>query len=311
MGSQYVYRSLDRGDTWETISPDLTKNQKTGNVPFSTLTVLEESPLEFGTLYSGSDDGNLWITRDHGVSWADISKGLPQNRWISSITPSQYVEGVVYTTLTGYRFDEFNPYVYKSTDYGKTWKSISANLPKEAVNIIKEDPNFENILYLGTDHGLYISLDGGNGYNLFQGNIPNVAIYDMAIQKRENDLVIGTHGRSVYIINLKPIYQILKDPSKEIHALSTSEIRFNPRMAAWTEGLINKPKQYILFYSNTASKTTLSIINEKEEKIQNWEFQSSKGYNQTSWEYGPLGRGKYKVVISSATGADELGFEVK
>jgi photosystem II stability/assembly factor-like uncharacterized protein len=311
MGSQYVYRSLDRGDTWETISPDLTKNQKNGNVPFATLTVIEESPLEFGTLYSGSDDGNLWITRDHGANWTDISKGLPQNRWISSITPSQHVEGVVYTTLTGYRFDEFTPYVYKSIDYGKTWKSISANLPKEAVNIIKEDPNFENILYLGTDHGLYISLDGGNSYNLFQGNIPNVAIYDMAIQKRENDLVIGTHGRSVYIVNLQPIYQVLKNPSKEIHALSTSEIRFNPRMAAWTEGLINKPKQYILFYSNTASKTTLSILNEKEEKLKSWEFQSTKGYNQTSWEYSQLGRGKYKIVISSTTGTDELGFEVK
>jgi photosystem II stability/assembly factor-like uncharacterized protein len=311
MGSQYVYRSLDRGDTWETISQDLTKNEKSGNVPFATLTVIEESPLEFGTLYAGSDDGNLWITRDHGANWVDISKGLPQDRWVSSITPSQHIEGLVYASLTGYRFDEFTPFVYKSLDYGKTWRSISANLPMEAVNIIKEDHNFENILYLGTDHGLYISLDGGNSYSLFQGNIPNVAIYDMAIQKRENDLVIGTHGRSVYIINLNPIYEIFKGPSKEIQVLSTSAIRFNPRLAAWTEGLVNKPKQEILFYSKLASNTQFSIINDKEEKIQSWEFQASKGYNLTSWEYGSLGKGKYKVTISSTFGSDEMEFEVK
>jgi photosystem II stability/assembly factor-like uncharacterized protein len=99
MGSQYVYRSLDRGDTWETISPDLTKNEKSGNVPFATLTVVEESPLEYGVLYAGSDDGNFWITKDHGNSWTDISKGLPQNRWIGSVMPSKHADGLVYVTL--------------------------------------------------------------------------------------------------------------------------------------------------------------------------------------------------------------------
>jgi hypothetical protein len=208
MGSQYVYQSFDQGNTWKTISPDLTKNQKSGNVPYATLSVVEESPLEFGTLYAGSDDGNVWITRNNGGNWTSLNSDLPQDRWVSSISPSKYKEGRVYITLNGYRSDEFNTYVYKSEDYGKTWTSIKSNLPEEAANIIIEDPKMPNILYLGTDHGLYVSMDEGNNWNLFQGEIPNVAIYDMVIQERENHLIVGTHGRSVYVVDLKQIHEL-------------------------------------------------------------------------------------------------------
>ncbi len=210
MGSQYVYQSLDQGNTWKTISPDLTKNQKSGNVPFASLTVVEESPLEFGTLYAGSDDGNVWVTRNNGGTWTSLNAGLPQDRWVSSVSPSRFKEGRVYITLNGYRYDEFNTYVYMSEDYGKTWTSIKSNLPDESTNIIIEDPKMPNLLYLGTDHGLYVSMDEGKNWNLFQGQIPNVAIYDMVIQQRENHLVVGTHGRSVYVIDLKPIHEWAK-----------------------------------------------------------------------------------------------------
>ncbi|RIW13970.1 glycosyl hydrolase [Algoriphagus lacus] len=210
MGSQYVYQSLDQGNTWTTISPDLTKNQKKGNVPFATLTVVEESPLEFGTLYAGTDDGNVWITRNNGGSWTSLNAGLPQDRWVSSISPSKFKEGRVYITLNGYRYDEFSTFVYKSEDYGKTWTSIKSNLPEESTNIIIEDPKMPNILYLGTDHGLYVSIDEGKNWNLFQGEIPNVAIYDMVIQERENHLVVGSHGRSVYVVDLKQIHEWAK-----------------------------------------------------------------------------------------------------
>ncbi len=210
MGSQYVYQSLDQGSTWTTISPDLTKNEKSGNVPFATLSVVEESPFEFGTLYAGSDDGNVWITRNNGGDWESLNEGLPQDRWVSSIAPSAHQEGVVYISLNGYRYDEFNTYVYKSTDYGQTWTSIKGNLPEESTNIIVEDHTQPGILYLGTDHGLYVTMDGGNSWNLFQGEIPNVAIYDMVIQKRENHLVVGSHGRSVYLVELDQIHDLAK-----------------------------------------------------------------------------------------------------
>ncbi|WP_291778969.1 glycosyl hydrolase [Cecembia sp.] len=311
MGSQYVYRSLDRGETWETISTDLTKNKKSGNVPFASLTVIEESPLEFGILYAGSDDGNIWATKDHGKNWIDISQGLPQDRWVSSITASQHVEGLVYITLTGYRYDEFTPFVYKSTDYGKTWKSIAKGLPKEATNVIKEDHRYENILYVGTDHGLYLSLDAGKNYHLFQGNIPNVAIYDMVVQKRENDLVLGTHGRSAYIIDLNPLYQWIEEGKKELILLQSSEIRFNPRMAIWMEGIVNKPKQSILFFSKDPGDIKVAISKEDDEEIHTWTHRAYSGFNQTSWEYGNLGRGKYKISLNNGIQQQEMNFEVK
>lgn len=299
MGSQYVYRSLDRGDTWETISPDLTKNQKSGNVPFATLTVVEESPIEFGTLYAGSDDGNIWVSRDHGKNWVDISKGLPQGRWVSSMTPSNHREGLVYLTLTGYRFDDFQSYVYRSTDYGKTWTSIKGNLPMEATNVIKEDLKDADILYLGTDHGLYMSLDAGKTWNLFQGNLPNVAIYDMVIQPKANDLVIGTHGRSVYVINLDALHSIKKEKGA-FAILKADNVRINPR---WSAASGRKNAQAILFYLPVAENVTLEVQNEKNEVIHNSQITGINGVNSTFWEMETsIPKGKYQLKLSTGTG---------
>lgn len=307
MGSQYVYRSLDRGDTWETISPDLTKGTKEGNVPFATLTVVEESPLEFGTLYAGSDDGNIWNTRDHGRSWINISKGLPQNRWVSSVTPSQHVEGLVYVTLTGYRNDEFTPHIYKSTNYGGTWTAIPGNLPLEAMNIIREDHHYPEILYIGSDHGLYITLDGGKSYDLVQGNIPNVSIYDMAIQKKENDLVIGSHGRSVYIMDLNPLYEMVKNKDASISILSASDGQMSQRRGI--------PSMNALFYVSNSGDVTINIKNTKDEIVKTWKESFGKGFNQVIWdlkpESGNASRGKYKIELSSNGQSSTKEFEVK
>jgi photosystem II stability/assembly factor-like uncharacterized protein len=213
-------------------------------------------------------------------------------------------------TLTGYRFDEFTPYVYKSTDYGKTWTSVAGNLPMEAANIIKEDHTNPAILYLGTDQGLYVSTNSGKSYELMQGSIPNVAIYDMAIQKRENELVVATHGRSVFIVDLKPLYKTINNP-KEVQILSVSEIRYNPWRAAMSEGIVNKPTQNILFYTKNKGETNFEIKNDKDETIKSWSHNSSLGINNTDWEYGSLGRGKYKVILKGSEGIDEVTFNVK
>jgi len=313
MGSQYVYRSLDRGDTWETISQDLTKNQKSGNVPFATLTVLEESPLQYGVMYTGTDDGNLWITKDHGINWTDITKGLPQDRWVSSVTPSKHEEGLVYVTLTGYRFDEFTAYVYKSKDYGKTWSSISANLPAEGANILKEDIKDPNILYLGTDHGLYVSLDAGLSFASVQGTLPNVSIYDMVIQEKENHLVIGTHGRSVYVMDLAHFHKIRKTP-KEILALEIPEIRLNPR---WSNPAYSgtKPSQQILYYVKNAETVEFVVKNDKQETVKSWSQSAIKGINNTVWnlklDKGLIPKGKYTLQISNSSSNEEGSFDVK
>jgi hypothetical protein len=221
------------------------------------------------------------------------------------------LEGVVYVTLTGYRFDEFNPYVFKSIDYGKTWTPLAGNLPMEAVNIIKEDHTNPQILYLGTDHGLYTSLDGGKTYQLFQGSIPNVAIYDMAIQKRENELVVASHGRSVFIVKLNALQKIASEGGVEIQILNAPDIRLPGRRPAWADAPTTAPSQQIMFFVKNAGPTSLSVLNEQGQEVKKWEINAVKGVNVSTWEYGEIAKGKYKIIVSRNGANAESAFEVK
>ncbi len=161
-GTNRLYRSFDRGDTWTAISEDLTSNPEQGDVPFGTITSISESPKKFGVIYAGTDEGKVWGTRDGGATWTDLSKGLARDRWVTRVLASSFDEGTVYATQSGYRNDEFAPYVFRSTDYGKTWQSLAAGLPAEPVNVIREDPKAKHLLYLGTDSGVFVSLDRGD-----------------------------------------------------------------------------------------------------------------------------------------------------
>ena len=144
---------------------------------------------------------------------------------------------------------------------------------------------------MGTDHGLYVSLNGGKSYELFQGKVPNVAIYDMVIQKRENDLVIGSHGRSVFIIDLDPLQKLAENPAAETRLLSASEIRINQRRSPWAEVSTTKPNQSILYFVNQAGETSFEVKNENGENLKTWSINSLKGVNSTTWEYGNIGKG--------------------
>ncbi len=159
MGANKLLRSMDKGESFTVISEDLTTGGKKGNVPYGTLTSISESPFQFGLIYVGSDDGYVNITENGGGSWTKISETLPQKLWVSRVIASQHKKQRVYVALSGYRNDDFKPYIYVSDNLGKTWKSIHKNLPNSPVNVIKEDPVDENILYLGTDNGVYISFD--------------------------------------------------------------------------------------------------------------------------------------------------------
>jgi len=164
-GMNFVFRSMDRGDTWEKISPDLSYNDpdKISKVtyqaiPYQTITALAESPLKFGLVYAGTDDGRLWVTRDGGENWGELTDKVVPGRWVSRVTPSAFDEGTVYVTQNGKRDSDFQAYVFMSTDYGETWKDISDGIPGGPVNVIKEDPRNPDILYVGTDLGIYVSL---------------------------------------------------------------------------------------------------------------------------------------------------------
>lgn len=205
---------------------DITKGGKPGNVPYGTITAIDESPIRFGLIYVGTDDGNLHVSKDAGYSWTHLNPTqktkstssvpksiLPGDLWVSRVTASQYAEPRVYASYNGYRFDDFNPYLFISEDHGTTWKRIGMDLPAEPINVVKEDPKNDSILYVGTDGGLYVSFDRGNSFMMWNAGMPkSVPVHDIAIQTRENEIVLGTHGRSIYIAKLDDVQGLKKDP---------------------------------------------------------------------------------------------------
>ena len=206
-GFQYLFRSQDRGENWEKISPDLSYNdpEKQGKLPFAipyaSLTAVSESPFKFGLIYAGTDDGRVHITKNGGETWSEIIKELPYNKHLSRLVASKYDEATVYLTLNGRRDDDFADYVYKSVDYGKTWADISGNIPGGPVNVIREDPKKKNVLYVGTDLGVYATIDGGKNWHVLANGIPNCFVWDLIIHPRDNVLVIATNGRGMYAID--------------------------------------------------------------------------------------------------------------
>jgi photosystem II stability/assembly factor-like uncharacterized protein len=235
-GANRFYRSLNKADTLIPMTPDLTNGKKPGNVPYGTLTSIHESPLQFGLVYAGSDDGNIHVTKDGGYNWEQINQTAPiavqagkknakakpttdyrlptQNLWVSRVTASGHKNSRVYVSLNGYRFDNFAPYLFVSEDYGQSWTAIGKDLPNEPINVIKEDPKYDSIIYVGTDGGLYVSIDKGNSFMLWNAGMPrSVPVHDIVIQQRENEIVIGTHGRSIYIAKLDDVQKLLKDRS--------------------------------------------------------------------------------------------------
>lgn len=203
-GMQYVYRSMNRGDKWERISPDLTNFDETrqGNISYATISSLCESPLEFGLLYAGTDDGRLHVTSDGGGSWKEISKGLP-GKWVSRVVASKYDKGTVYVTLNGKRDNDFQIYVYRSEDFGETWTDISEGIPGGPANVIYEDPFQKDKVYVGTDMGVYESGDAGQTWHILGSGLPIAFVHDLKIHPKEKTIVIATHGRGIWRLDVK------------------------------------------------------------------------------------------------------------
>ncbi|HYR47095.1 MAG TPA: hypothetical protein VER78_08815, partial [Thermoanaerobaculia bacterium] len=266
-GTNKLYRSFDRGDTWTAISEDLTTNPEQGDVPFGTITTISESPKKFGLIYAGTDDGRMWGTKDGGASWTDLSRGLARDRWVTRVIASSFDEGTVYATQSGFRNDEFAPYVFRSTDYGKTWQSLSAGLPAEPVNVIREDPKARHLLYLGTEAGVFVSLDRGATWTAMAGGLPRVAVQDLVVEPRSGDLVVGTHGRSVFIAEAAPLRK-LKDAviSEPLHAFPVKAIKESPRRGygenPWTPFFRVEPSVRIAYWAKGGAPVKLAVKDE-------------------------------------------------
>lgn len=214
-GVQYILKSIDRGGTWNKISPDLTYNDpvKKGDISYQTISAMEESIFNSNLLYAGTDDGRLWRTKDGGGSWDDIRVDPLPTCWISRIVASIHDFGTVYITQTGRRNDDAGVYVWRSTDFGNTWEDISANIPAGPVNVIREDPTEKEILYLGTDVGVYVSRDSGNSWEVL-GDLACTYVHDLVIHPRDNMIIIATHGRGMFVLDANPVNNGLEEEVK-------------------------------------------------------------------------------------------------
>ena len=277
-GGNKLHRSLNQGDDWETISEDLTQGGKKGNVAYGTLTTLSESPFQFGFIYTGSDDGLVYKTTNGGGSWTRISDDFPKDLWVSRVVASQHQKERVYVTLNGYRWDDFTPYVYKSNDGGENWEAIASNLPLSPVNVIREDPKNENILYLGNDTGVYISFDQGKEWHPFANGLTTVAVHDLVIQPEANHLLVGTHGRSIYTTEIG----VLQEKSEK--ALQLFPIDKVKKSRRWGNAYSQWRKPYtpqikITLFVDKASDYSLKIMSDKGAIVHQQNGTLDRGYN--------------------------------
>jgi len=313
LGSNFVHRSFKQGDDFQKISEDLTKGGRKGDVAYGTITDIHESPLEFGLLYVGTDDGLIHVSRDGGHSWTDISRGLPDDLWITTVEASSHELGTVYATLNGYRWDDFTAYVYRSTDFGENWQRIGSDLPLEPVNVIREDPNNKNIIYVGTDHGLYVSLNRGLDFMQMRNGMPAVSVHDLVIHPRERDLVVGTHGRSIYVGSVKEVQQI--DDSmmrKSIHVFEMDKVRHSGRWGndgGWFSD-DRVPKEEIPIYVQKTGNVTVTVETEKGLQLQSFSTEVKKGLNYINYDLS-IGKGKEKSYSSFLNSEKKEEVELK
>lgn len=227
LGGNRLFRTTDRGETWRIISSDLSTNdsaktriehggitrESTGAETHGTITSVSQSPIARDVIWVGTDDGNIQVTRDGGARWTNVRgalRGVPSGIWVDRVEASHFDPATVYVVFDGHRSDRFTPWIFRSMDYGRTWTGISGNLPDgEVVHVVREDLRNPNLLFAGTEFAVWASLDGGKRWTRFMNGMPTVATQDLVIHPRDNDLVSGTHGRSIYIVDdITPLQQL-------------------------------------------------------------------------------------------------------
>jgi photosystem II stability/assembly factor-like uncharacterized protein len=287
-GSQEVLRSLDRGVTWTAISGDLTTHPKVGNVPYGTFTTLAESPKRFGLLYAGTDDGLVQVSRDGGFTWKHAEKGLPKGRWVTRVEASAHDEGTAYATFSAYRNDASEALIFRTTDYGATWVSIKGNLPAENLNVIREDPANAKLLFAGSDFGVFVSLDGGQRWNVLGRDLPHVPVHDLAIQPKAKDLVVGTHGRSAFVAPIGALELLTPEVrTQAAHLFEPAKVKAE---AWWKQDrpgwfATREPERYSFwFYRAQAGAATLTLRDGKDAVQRVWTLKPEAGLGRVDWD---------------------------
>ena len=364
MGSQFLHRSEDMGDSWTIISPDLTTNDKfkqdqansgglsvdnSGAEKHTTIFTIAESPLDQNIIWVGTDDGNVQLTKDGGKTWTNLTDnlvGIPKNTWVYHIEASVHGKGTAYVVFEGHNTGDMKPYALKTTDYGKTWKSIiSEDIDSKAfVRNIQEDYVNEDLLFLGTEFGLYVTIDGGKNWSQFTNNMPPVAVHFIDLQKRTNDLVMGTHGRGVIIIdNISPLRELSSEIlNKDVHFFKTEPFSmtedsgFSGNFGTETQFVgenknTNAKIVYYLKKRHTFGKMEIEVQDMEGNKITTLNPGKSKGINIVSWGFSTAApkmaqaktlafsgftaprvpAGKYKIVLTKGKETYTHNIEVK
>lgn len=325
VGSQYVHQSDDGGQSWQIISPDLTLNlkdhqQSSGGVAIdnlmtfdgSTLFAIEESPIEKGLIYVGTNDGQVQVTKDGGQNWSNVTaniKGLPAWGTVANIEISKYQKGTAFISVDLHQMGDFDPYIYKTTDYGQTWKKISDGIPTSEssfVHVIKEDPKRQGLLYAGIDKGVYVSYnDGANWYRL-RLNLPPAPVYWIEIQERFDDMVVGTYGRGYYILdNLSALRNLDKANDQVVLFDMHDSYRFNEKESIKTDGQSfnsgqNPPDGTIINYylpEKVEGNIKLEVRDKSDALIRTLNGRKDKGVNRLTWDlrYEPVFQPKLRV----------------
>lgn len=326
VGSQFVHKSEDGGQSWQVISPDLTLNDKThqqnsGGIAVDNLMTFDgsvlfsivESDLEPGLIWTGSNDGQVHLTKNGGANWTNVTYNIPDlPKWgtIANIEASRYKKGAAYISVDLHQMGNFDPYVYKTEDYGQSWKLVSSSVPKSVhsfAHVIKEDPKREGMLYLGVDNGLYISYNDGDSWMRFRNNLPPAPVYWLEIQERFDDLVVGTYGRGYYILdNVAPLREFdldVKDKSAHLFSLRPA-YRFIDKQSIKTDGpSLNSGTNPaygadINYYlkDSTDQKVEIQILTDNNEIIRTLEGKKDVGINRVMWDlrYEPTYKPKLK-----------------
>ena len=315
VGSQRLLRSPDRGDSWEPISPDLTHATRTedggrcvdaggaqGWINYCTITTLDQSVVDEGVIWAGTDDGRVHVTENGGDSWREVTAplataGAPNDFWVSRVRASRYAAGSAYVTKNGMRFDRFSPQVYRTTDFGRSWQPIHTNLPQSPVNVIVEDARNSNLLFVGTDQGVWFSLDAGDKWHSLKLNMPVVPVKDLVVHPRENDLVAATYGRGIYVVDVSVIQQMTPEALRADAWLFQTESNVVSRSQRQDWGSYhlrgdrhlatpNEPAGFNISYwlNAQADNVAIEISDSDGEIVGTLEGPTQNGLNQVHWD---------------------------
>ncbi len=322
-GGEKLLRSWNRGASWEEISPDLTRNDPgkiygKGHIRYCTITTISESPVQAGVIWVGTDDGRVHLTQNHGAEWLEFTDllaglGAPPERWVSAVHASPHEAGTAFVAKNGFHDDDSTPYLFKTTDFGRNWRDISAGLPAGAVNVVFQDRKNPELVFIGTDRGLFVSLQGGLNWRPFRSNLPPAVVRDLTIHPRENDLVVGTYGRAAWITDISPLQQFTPDVAASPCHLF--EIEPKPRMnysqqASWgnyhmtgsnhlrTPNEPNGLEIWTYFRDRGREKAVLTVRDLDGKQVFQREFLPEPGIGKLYWDTARSEAGTYTVELS-------------